>query len=96
MKHLKYAFQNGSKGHIWIDFRPKGNSMHLTFDDDGIGLPDGFDLEETQSLGLQLVRLLTVHDLHGRIELGNGHKKGARFLIEFPLSILENECVDIM
>jgi len=74
MKHLKYAFPDGNKGHIWIELRLEGNYIHLTFSDDGVGLPDDFDLEETQSLRLQLVRLLAIHDLHGRVKLGNGHK----------------------
>ena len=91
---LKYAFPDNRKGHIWIELKPEGNHMRLIFGDDGIGLPDDLNFEETQSLGLQLVRLLTVHDLHGDIELRYGYEKGARFLIKFPISGMKSESIN--
>jgi two-component system, sensor histidine kinase PdtaS len=44
---------------------------HLTVDvrDDGVGLPKGFDIERTTSLGLSIVRDLVVSQLDGSIEL---------------------------
>ena len=81
---LKYAFPNDTNGKIWINLQPDDNNISLMYRDNGVGLPVGINLENSQSLGLQLVRLLTVHDLHGSIELKNGHKKGVKFLINFP------------
>ena len=81
---LKYAFPNGGKGQIWIELEPDNDHMALTYRDNGIGLSKDFGFEDTQSLGLQLVRMLAVHDLRGSIELGNGHKNGMQCLIKFP------------
>jgi two-component sensor histidine kinase len=69
--------------------------MSLMYRDDGIGLPAGLNLENSQSLGFQLVRLLTVHDLHGNVELKNGHKKGVKFLIKFPTSAMNSGQLDL-
>ena len=82
---LKYAFPDNRKGHIWIKLKSKGEEIFLTVRDDGIGLPADLDLENIRSLGLQLVRLLTDHDLNGSLEIQNGRKMGARFYIRFPL-----------
>ena len=40
--------------------------MLLTVSDNGVGIPDNFELTETTSLGLQLVFLLT-DQLHGKL-----------------------------
>jgi two-component sensor histidine kinase len=47
------------------------DSEHLSVDvrDDGVGLPKGFDIERTSSLGLSIVRDLVVSQLAGSIEL---------------------------
>ena len=93
---LKYAFPCDAKGQIWITLKPMGDKMHLNYRDNGVGLPADLDFENTQSLGLQLVRLLTIHDLRGSLELGNDRKKGAQFLIHFPVSGMNNVRVKSM
>jgi two-component sensor histidine kinase len=39
--------------------------------DDGDPLPQGFDLAQSGSLGLQIVRTLVQADLHGKMHLRN-------------------------
>jgi PAS domain S-box-containing protein len=57
---LKYAFTNGRKGEISIDFRQiSDRQFQLSIKDNGTGFPDGFDVENTETLGLRLVRMLT-------------------------------------
>jgi two-component sensor histidine kinase len=80
---LKYAFPNGRTGKIWITLVPEESNIVLTVGDDGIGIPAKFDFGASQSLGLQLVHLLTVHDLQGKITLER--KNGTQFCIEFPV-----------
>ena len=82
---LKYAFPNDQEGQISIDFKSEADTMLLTVGDDGVGFPADLNLENTQTLGLQLVRLLTTHDLRGSVDVGNGHKKGTKYIIKFPL-----------
>ena len=86
---LKYAFPSGRKGKIWVRVSPRNGVMVLDIGDDGIGLPDNFDIGNTRSLGLQLVNLLVVHDLQGNISQEN--KKGTHYCIEFPVSQTKEE-----
>jgi len=69
------------KGRILVELREgeEGN-FNLTVRDNGIGLPHGIDLQKTESLGLQLVDMLT-QQLNGKIEV-NG-TKGTEFRITF-------------
>jgi len=80
---LKYAFPNGRKGKLWIKLVPDKDKMVLTAGDNGIGIPPDFDFETSETLGLQLVRLLAIHDLQGNISLSRN--KGIQFRIEFPV-----------
>ncbi|MBP1946905.1 sensor histidine kinase [Methanobacterium petrolearium] len=77
---LKYAFPEG-KGEITLNVCLVGDYYHLTVADDGIGLPDDFQLDRTETLGLQLVNRL-VGQIDGFITLGEG--KGTKFVIKFP------------
>jgi PAS domain S-box-containing protein len=57
---LKYAFPNGRPGTISIDFHTENDDQFsLVFRDDGIGVPEEFDLDKAPSLGLRLVKILT-------------------------------------
>jgi PAS domain S-box-containing protein len=57
---LKYAFPDGSGGEIQVRFgEQNGHGLRLTVKDSGIGFPAGMDPENSDSLGLKLVRSLT-------------------------------------
>ena len=43
--------------------------LTVTVADNGAGFPDGFDLESTTSLGLQIVRTLVVSELGGTLDI---------------------------
>jgi two-component system, sensor histidine kinase PdtaS len=78
---LKHAFPGATRGAINITLRPGGGErLTLCVSDDGVGLPEGFDLLDTPSLGLQLVNTLA-RQLGGEVEVGDG--AGARFSITF-------------
>ena len=78
---LKYAFPHGS-GEINIQLTQTATQYHLIVSDDGIGLPLGLDLANTESLGMQLVNSLT-DQLEGML-LYNG-EKGTKFQLLFPV-----------
>jgi PAS domain S-box-containing protein len=80
---LKYAFPNSRKGILQISLERRMEMLILQVSDDGIGIPASFELESAHSLGLQLVNLLAVHDLHGQITLDR--QQGTHFRIEFPV-----------
>jgi two-component sensor histidine kinase len=80
---FKHAFPDGRGGEIHLTLRqdPLGSCV-LIVGDTGVGLPEGLDIHATESLGWQLVRLLT-EQLKGIIKL-EGHR-GATVTITFPL-----------
>jgi two-component sensor histidine kinase len=56
-------------GHVWVLLEDRGNELALSVRDDGCGLPPAFDIEETDSLGLSIVRDLVMTQLGGTIAL---------------------------
>jgi two-component sensor histidine kinase len=56
---LKYAFPDGRSGNIHITLRAAAEQATLSERDTGIGFPEGFDFRNTESLGLQLVGMMT-------------------------------------
>jgi two-component sensor histidine kinase len=57
---LKYAFPHGQKGEIGISLlRQNGEQLVLVVKDNGVGLPQDFDIKNSKSLGLKLVNILT-------------------------------------
>jgi two-component sensor histidine kinase len=79
---LKYAFPENRKGEMVIDlYSVSGGRLCLTVRDNGVGLPEGFQLEKAETMGLGLVRDLA-RQLNGEIEFHNGH--GTTAVILFP------------
>jgi len=67
---IKYAFPKG-KGNISISLKKfNGSGVALNVKDNGIGLPDNFNHEEVDSLGLQIVHLLA-EQMNGKITTSN-------------------------
>jgi two-component sensor histidine kinase len=57
---LKHGFKDGGLGRIRVELKKVGDgNLRLTVEDDGIGLPTGFDIQESTSMGLQLVCTLS-------------------------------------
>ena len=79
---LKHAFTDGRSGTIRVAFgRIEGGRLRLTVSDDGVGLPQGYDVRNSESLGLQLVSTLS-DQLDAELEIdGRG---GATFQLTFP------------
>jgi len=65
--------------------------LTVTVADNGSGLPEDFDLEETSSLGLQIVRTLVVAELGGRLEIGPHDGGGTLVQVELPLESLASQ-----
>jgi len=78
---LKYAFPGERRGEIGITINAVDEDMfELTVKDNGIGLPDGFDLMNVDSMGLRIIRILT-EQLQGKIRLNA--ENGTEFRITF-------------
>src|SRR5215213_7945552 len=52
---LKHAFPDGRRGTITVGLHANAATVTLTVRDDGVGLPESFNLQTAGSLGLQLV-----------------------------------------
>lgn len=77
---LKYAFPGQGKGRIYISLFEKQNRFILEIKDNGIGLPENLDLENTKTLGLRLVDTL-VHQIRGTMRIDRN--QGTSFEIIF-------------
>ena len=78
---LKYAFEGRDKGVIRIELgKLSDGRLKLIVSDDGIGLPADFDIENAESLGLQLVTTL-VTQITGELEIDVS--SGTKFNIVF-------------
>ena len=78
---LKYAFPDGRSGNIHITLRAAAEQATLSVRDTGIGFPEGFDVRNTESLGLQLVGMMT-EQLGGTLTLTRGG--GTTFTVSIP------------
>jgi two-component sensor histidine kinase/PAS domain-containing protein len=80
---FKHAFPAGRAGRVAVVFEatPEGSAT-LQVGDTGVGLPRGIDFRTTDSLGLQLVSVLT-EQLGGTLSCEQGH--GTTFRLTFPL-----------
>ena len=76
----KHAFNGKKKGWIKVSFVRAGNEFVLTVKDNGKGLPHEMDLENANSLGMNLITGLT-SQLKGKLDFKNG--KGATFTLRF-------------
>jgi two-component sensor histidine kinase/PAS domain-containing protein len=79
----------GTVGRVTVGLEHDPAMVRVTVRDDGIGLPRGFDIERTSSLGLSIVRDLVVSQLGGSIDMSRVPRSaggGTRVSIEVPLS----------
>lgn len=53
----KYAFKAKQENELDITITKSNNIYELTYSDSGIGLPDDFKLENSKSLGLELIKV---------------------------------------
>ena len=57
---IKYAFPDGRSGRIWLDVSNRADGrLSIALQDNGVGLPDGFDLTGSKGVGTQIVKALT-------------------------------------
>jgi len=88
---LKHAFPGKDEGEIRIKLHReehkkesnKATSFTLIVSDNGVGIPENLDLENTDSLGIQLITTL-VDQLDGKLELKRND--GTEFAIRFTVT----------
>jgi two-component sensor histidine kinase len=75
-------FQSGTR--LTIELQRYSNEGLVTISDDGVGLPEGFDIATSSNLGLQIVRTLTENELKGELKL-ESTQQGTQAKLRFPL-----------
>jgi two-component sensor histidine kinase len=82
---LKHAFVGKQgRGTIRVDFVIEGCDYLLSIQDDGVGLPPGFDINAATTMGMEIVSILT-QQLDGKLSISL--EAGTRFNISFPRKI---------
>jgi two-component system, sensor histidine kinase PdtaS len=59
--------------------------LAVTVEDNGAGLPEGFTLDATTSLGLQIVRTLVETELDGQLTIAPRPGGGTRVVVDLPV-----------
>ncbi|EKD69418.1 MAG: signal transduction histidine kinase, partial [uncultured bacterium] len=79
---MKYAFTGRISGIINVSALVKDNRLTISVADNGIGIPESVNIENSSSFGLQLLNMMAM-SLNGgmKIERDNGTK----FILEFNL-----------
>ena len=80
---VKYAYPEGS-GDIEVSAREIDGHLHIEVSDHGVGLPEGFDIDQPRaSLGFKVVTGM-VRQLQGDLTLSQD-RPGTRFLLDLPI-----------
>ena len=81
---IEHAFEGKMQGRLEVSFTEKSDAYYLTITDDGIGIPADFDISQSKSLGLKIIRTLAESDLHGSFTLKNRPEGGAVAQVIIP------------
>lgn len=77
----KHAFEGKEEGNIYVNLTKTKNQIEFTVKDDGVGLPEDFIIEEQPSLGMTLLKTLSLQ-IDGKLTFNSG--KGTVFTVKFP------------
>jgi two-component system, sensor histidine kinase PdtaS len=85
---LQNAVEHGlaaAPGEVSLSADRRAGRLRVVVDDDGRGLPPGFDVDEASRLGLQIVRTLVVGELAGSLEVCPRSTGGTRVVLDLPI-----------
>jgi two-component sensor histidine kinase len=89
MNAIEHAYRDRDSGRIAVQLEDQGDEVCIIVADDGAGLPAGFDLAQTDSLGLKIVKTLAEDDLQGTFVLESEH--GTTATVRFSKKVWEVE-----
>ncbi|HEX3388470.1 MAG TPA: histidine kinase N-terminal domain-containing protein, partial [Streptosporangiaceae bacterium] len=75
----------GPEGLLEVSVDRSQERLTVIVQDNGVGLPEEFDLDSATSLGLQIVRTLVVSELGGRLEIKPRAGGGTKAVVDLPL-----------
>lgn len=80
---MEHGFAGRTAGSIAVNVQQRDGRVLISVEDDGAGLPAGFDVNGSSSLGLRISRAMA-ESLQGRFTLGPASAGGARAVIDLP------------
>jgi two-component sensor histidine kinase len=91
---LQNALQHGlagwrgsaAGGSVLVSAARNSAQLTVSVEDNGAGLPDGFSLDGTTSLGLQIVRTLVETELGGRLTIAPRSGGGTAVVVDLPIT----------
>jgi two-component system, sensor histidine kinase PdtaS len=86
LQHGLSAPDLGAAGRLQVSAVREPGRLTVTVSDNGVGLPPGFDLGATTSLGLQIVRTLVLTELGGTLEIAPRAGGGTQVVVVLPLA----------
>jgi two-component system, sensor histidine kinase PdtaS len=81
---LAHAFEPGRVGEVVVGARRSAGALDVVVADDGRGLPEGFDVEASDGLGLQIVRTLLASELDSELVLRGRAGGGTEAVLRLP------------
>ncbi|HUO40540.1 MAG TPA: histidine kinase N-terminal domain-containing protein [Mycobacterium sp.] len=83
---IEHAFDSTGK-HGWVTIRAERSArwLDVVVHDNGRGLPDGFSLEKSDRLGLQIVRTLVSAELDGSLGMHDAPSGGTDVILRVPI-----------
>ncbi|RJQ54159.1 MAG: ATPase [Actinobacteria bacterium] len=88
---MEHAFKGADRGRIAVRLERKGRRLDVEVADDGVGLPEGFELSSSSNLGLQIVQTLVHDELHGELRLSSKPGSGTKIRIALGIGDREKE-----
>ena len=83
---IEHAFDTAApQGCVTIRAQRSARWLDVVVHDDGRGLPDGFSLEKSDRLGLQIVRTLVSAELDGSIGMHDADTGGTDVILRVPI-----------
>jgi two-component sensor histidine kinase len=89
MNAIEHGYVNRESGQIAVQLEDRGDEVSMVVADDGEGLPPDFDLAQTDSLGLSIVKTLAEDDLKGTFVLESD--RGTTAIVRFSKKVWEGE-----
>jgi two-component sensor histidine kinase len=82
----EHAYPEAEPGTIELVAERNGDDLVVRVCDDGQGLPEGFDADTSDGLGLQIVRTLVTSELGGSLLMGapSGGGRGTEVVLSLP------------
>jgi two-component sensor histidine kinase len=84
---IEHGIRDRAEGCIQVLLDWDGREVWARVRDDGAGLPEGFDLDTSRGLGLQIARTLVEKDLGGKLALVSETEGGTNAWVQFPRGV---------